>query len=110
MKRVSASVRAWLRSADLVTVNMTEAGQALGVPFSTLSKHLSAEGVTWRQLKREEQIRRLAVITATPGRVDISAAAECCGYSYSESFLLFFKNMRGETFTQWRTNRQSEAF
>ena len=103
-------VRLWIQRRTLAGMQCQAVAEDMGISAKVLARRLKAEGTSWRELKREEQIRRLGVILSRPGKVDIRSAALECGFFYSESFLEFFKQVRGQTFTAWRMDRQGGIF
>ncbi len=104
---VVRTVREYLTTANLQECTWHTLADAIGVPYYMVQYRLQCQGTSWARLKREEKTRRLDALLEKPGKVDLWDLAETCGYDNPGSFLVFFKQARCETFTDWRIRRQT---
>jgi AraC-like DNA-binding protein len=98
----------YLSRTDLSVATQAGFAAQLGMPGTTLSYRLLSACWGWGHLKRLEKIRRLEALMESPGKLHLGNAATECGFTSTAGFLIFFQQVRGENFTQWRMTRQVE--
>ena len=102
-------VRGFLIAADLCEHDHEAVAEFLGVSWETVRRRLAKSGTSWRELKHQEQERRLRSILEKGGRIDFLAAANRCGFTRTDRFSDFFQQVMGQTFTEWRKERAEIA-
>lgn len=102
--------RGYLMAVDLSECNCCELAGLLEVSGETIRRRLTREGVSWRDLKREEQARRLRKIIEDGPKFDPLEASRRCGFHSTERFFQFFKQVMGQTYTDWRLDLQEAGF
>ena len=63
-------------------------------------------GISWHKLKRAERLKRLAELSARPGRLRAMDVYREFGYSNPNAFGRFFTEEIGEPFRDWLQRRQ----
>jgi len=106
---VADVVRGYLIAVDLRDCNAEVVADFLEVSRTTVRRRLLELGTSWSQLKREEQERRLLIITDQPGKLDEREAARICGFYTTDRFFQFFTSVMGQTHTEWRMQRAEAA-
>lgn len=99
VRRVRDHLRA---QVDLADCTIGQLADAMGAPYSTIQHRLRSQGTTWEAEKRTEKTRRLKILLDKPGKLNISRAAQFCGFVEHGSFFRFFKEVMGQTFTEYR--------
>lgn len=106
-EQMAEKIRDYLTTADLLECKQDEIAALVGSPMSTIQHRLGQIGTSWQALKLEERRRRLDLIVKQSGKIDIEGAVLEVGFSWPATFFRFFKEVYGETFTDWRLRRQT---
>lgn len=100
-------VREFLQRADLSECTWDAAAAEFGVSYRTIQHRLHTVGTSWQALKRDEKSRRLELLLDKPGKLSLTTALDELGYAEPAGLYLFFKRVKGQTYTDWRMRQQA---
>jgi len=101
-------VREFLATADLAYADKDDVAEAVGLPYNTIYYRLSKLGTTWKNEKRAERVSRLKRFLAGGGRLSVDRGTDAVGFTDTDSFLHFFRQVMGMTVTEYRQAQSVE--